>query len=686
MKKYLNYLIVVVIVIIILIMGFIIKNFLHEITSKLEVYNVLDYGASGTDQEDDSVVIQRLLDISKSKLFKKENAIVKIIIPKGNYHIKNTLRVYSNTIISLENGAVINFKGSNDILKSSYIDSNGKTCEYTDKSRIDGGLSEECNIGKYNQWDNITIEGGIWNFNKKAIITFLHGKDLKIRNLSIINPGSHAINVSGSKDVIIENVTIKNQDKTNSKKLGSLSETIHLDTTNISGEPTAFPLDGTPVKNVIIQNCSFEDVLSGIGSHVLYTNEKESGDNIIIRNNVFMNVKYVAINLFAHKNVKIYDNIASGSDGAYGFVHAYFTGGEIYNNSLENFESNLIIGANESYENPYKLSIDNDLSKKITQMFFKVKYKANGGQGKMETTTVNYGTATKISKNKFTRKGYNFIGWKARRGYRDDYLCDCNGMNCWLTLKEKKAQKVPFKLYDDEPIVVRTLYRHKESVELYAQWKKIKSISIYKMPTKLNYYQSNTTLDLTDGLVKLNYTDKTSEIIDMKRVYVVPFDSSKTGPKKVTISYAGVRTKMKINILPIEVSSITIDTLPNKMTYLVGDKFDITGLVIKAINNDESVVVTDKDYVYKTPLLEKAGVEDVEVTYGGKTISFQIQVKEVEKAEKYNSKNVKVLTNEEIKNTKDNKHDDPLLLELIITLVLMLAYLIFKKVGIKEKP
>ena len=71
--------------------------------------------------------------------------------------------------------------------------------------------------------------------------------------------------------------------------------------------------------------------------------------------------------------------------------------------------------------------------------------------------------------------------------------------------------------------------------------------------------------------------------------------------------------------------------------------------------------------------------------YGGKTVSFQIQIKESEKSVKYNSKNVKVLTNKEVKNTKDNKHDDPLLLELIITLVLMLAYLIFKKVGIKEK-
>ena len=671
----------------IFIMFIIIKNFFDETPDLTKTIDIVSLGANGSDEEDDTIFLQNALDQAKKELIDNSKILVKVIVPEGTYYVNQTLLIYSNTYLLLDKNANIIFNGKGNVLKASYVDLSGNICLPTDTTRLDGGLSEECNIGKYKQWKNITIEGGIWDYNKNKSMVLLHGDNLTIKNTILKNSSTHALNVSGTKDTIIENVVFK--DQITSNKLGSINEVLHLDSTDIAGEPSAFPLDGTPVKNVLIQNCTFDNVLSGVGSHTLYTKEEEIGTNITIRNNIFKDIKYIAINLFAHNNVLIYNNEANGANKSYAFLHTYYTGAKVYNNKVDNFTSKLIVGANESYENPYELEIDNDLANSVEQMYFFIKYKPNKGKGKMQNTIVNYGTATKIAKNKYTKAGYNFIGWQAHRLYRDDYFCDCNGVGCWLKLKYKKEQNREFKLFEDEAMVVKTISRHKETVEFIAQWKKIKKVEVLKKPYKLNYYQSNTTLDLTGGTLKIIYDDDTIDVVDMKESTVIPFNSSVIGEKEVTLSYAGVKAKLKINILPIQTNFINIKSLPNKIIYLVGEKLDLTGLSIEAINNDGSVVVTDKDYIVSANPIENVGTQVVTIIYGGKSVSFNIAVVEDEKLIKYNNKNIKILNEMEIDNGKKIEKKNPMLGEIIIAvsgiIILIIIYVIkyFKRKELK---
>ena len=688
MKKVLRYFLISYFTLcFIFIMFIIIKNFFDETPDLTKTIDIVSLGANGSDEEDDTIFLQNALDQAKKELIDNSKILVKVIVPEGTYYVNQTLLIYSNTYLLLDKNANIIFNGKGNVLKASYVDLSGNICLPTDTTRLDGGLSEECNIGKYKQWKNITIEGGIWDYNKNKSMVLLHGDNLTIKNTILKNSSTHALNVSGTKDTIIENVIFK--DQITSNKLGSINEVLHLDSTDIAGEPSAFPLDGTPVKNVLIQNCTFDNVLSGVGSHTLYTKEEEIGTNITIRNNIFKDIKYIAINLFAHNNVLIYNNEAYGANKSYAFLHTYYTGAKVYNNKVDNFTSKLIVGANESYENPYELEIDNDLANSVEQMYFFIKYKPNKGKGKMQNTIVNYGTATKIAKNKYTKNGYNFIGWKAHRLYRDDYFCDCNGVGCWLTLKDKKEQNRDFKLFEDEAMVVKTISRHKETVEFIAQWKKIKKVEVLKKPYKLNYYQSNTTLDLTGGTLKIIYDDDTIDVVDMKESTVIPFNSSVIGEKEVTLSYAGVKAKLKINILPIQTNFINIKSLPNKIIYLVGEKLDLTGLSIEAINNDGSVVVTDKDYIVSANPIENVGTQVVTIIYGGKSVSFNIAVVEDEKLIKYNNKNIKILNEMEIDNGKKIEKKNPMLGEIIIAvsgiIILIIIYVIkyFKRKELK---
>ena len=64
--------------------------------------------------------------------------------------------------------------------------------------------------------------------------------------------------------------------------------------------------------------------------------------------------------------------------------------------------------------------------------------------------------------------------------------------------------------------------------------------------------------------------------------------------------------------------------------------------------------------------------------YGGKKVSFNIEIKEPKKSNNYNEKNLKILSNEEVKNNENSKYDDPFLLELIIFLIIIVGYIIIK--------
>ena len=239
-------------------------------TSTLK-YNVTDaaFGANGTDKKDDKAAIQKALNKAKEEIINKTNRTVEVSVPKGTYYISNMLYIYSNTKLILDKDAVIvgglgqnNYH--NDLIKGTHLNNNNENCG-----------QENCIHGKYTQWKNITIEGGTWDCNNPddpntdmvGAFLFRHGTGLTIKNLTIKNGTGHSINPSASQNVTIDGVTIKDT-RASTKKDFSV-EAIHLDSAD-SGEQTAYPVDGTAMSNVTIQNCTFDNVYSGIGCHSIY--------------------------------------------------------------------------------------------------------------------------------------------------------------------------------------------------------------------------------------------------------------------------------------------------------------------------------------------------------------------------------------------------------------------------------
>ena len=166
----------------------------------------------------------------------------------------------------------------------------------------------------------------------------------------------------------------------------------------------------------------------------------------------------------------------------------------------------------------------------------------------------------------------------------------------------------------------------KSEVDLPAE-NQIKSIYISKKPAKLVYVVGEV-FDPTGMVVKIRYVNgKTEAITDYT---ISGFDSSEeVDSELITVTYIkdniSYTTTFKINI--IGVSELNLVRAPDKKNYSTGDSFEPAGLVLEAVYTDgttETVTnyTTDFDKVVAEPGTEKK----VTITYGGKTVTFPINV------------------------------------------------------------
>ena len=526
-----------------------------------------DFNANGTDDIDDADEIQKALDKANDEEISSDDGIIEVYIPAGTYYINNTLRIYKNTSLILAEGATIVNKtiGSNGsiggkvMLRASHLKDTGEICS-----------SSDCDHYGYSQWKNITITGGTWDFNNSANshpngFLLQHGSNLNINNTKLINSTGHTVNVSASQNITISYVTISNQISSEPIKPDNINEAIHLDTAD-SGEIGYYPNDQTPVKNVIIDYCIFENVLCGIGSHSEYKDDL-MGDTITITNNTFTNVACYCVNLFAHKNVIVSGNTAKGyntknlispKNEAYGFVQTYNASVDIQNNTIDNFEYTLVKSNKTS---AYSITCNNNCdsnnvsANNFINKFFIVTFFGNGGDGSMPYQKCEYNSnQSKIAKNQFEREGYKFKGWIGFRNYPTEqtYKCDETFNNTtWQTQEVIDANNLTKHIYEDEASIKTAIWQHHAEVQMTAQWTKRTNIEITKSP-KLIYTQNSQDLDLTNGEITSTYEDGTTDTISLtnEKVTVTGFDNSEIGTKTLTVDYEGVTTTFDVEIVP----------------------------------------------------------------------------------------------------------------------------------------
>lgn len=160
----------------------------------------------------------------------------------------------------------------------------------------------------------------------------------------------------------------------------------------------------------------------------------------------------------------------------------------------------------------------------------------------------------------------------------------------------------------------------------------VESLVINTLPSKRSYYTGET-MDLTGLSVAANYSDGTSENVDISKLNISGFDTTTAGEKTVTLSYGGKSVTFTIYVTLRQLISIEVADLLQTV-YYVGDEFDYSQIVIMETYNDGTVKETDDYSKYKVYIpaqfMTTPGQKTVTVETDGLRAYFTITVLAVE--------------------------------------------------------
>ena len=152
--------------------------------------------------------------------------------------------------------------------------------------------------------------------------------------------------------------------------------------------------------------------------------------------------------------------------------------------------------------------------------------------------------------------------------------------------------------------------------------KELVGISVTENPTKTSYFEDEK-FDRSGMVITATYNNGLSEKITD---YETSEITDEIGTQSIKISYGGKYTYLAIEVKEIVLETLSITKVPLKTTYIIGSNFDTTGMEVTAnYNNGKSVVVTD---YYVSPLPTVIGEGKVTISYGGKSTTIDVTIKE----------------------------------------------------------
>ena len=152
----------------------------------------------------------------------------------------------------------------------------------------------------------------------------------------------------------------------------------------------------------------------------------------------------------------------------------------------------------------------------------------------------------------------------------------------------------------------------------------LERIDISALPETRTYLEGKDILDVSGGKITLYYNDGTSGEISITIDMVSGFDNTKVEIQTLTVAYGDFSDTYDIEIIAKSLVSISITTLPTKLTYVKGDTFDAAGMEVTAYyNNGTSQVITDYTVDYD---FSDVGDATVTIMCGNKADSFVVTV------------------------------------------------------------
>ena len=156
---------------------------------------------------------------------------------------------------------------------------------------------------------------------------------------------------------------------------------------------------------------------------------------------------------------------------------------------------------------------------------------------------------------------------------------------------------------------------------------KLVSIAVKTNPTKVSYYQGEC-LDSTGLTLTGTYNNGKTETI-ATGFTCSALDSSSAGTKTITVTYQGLTTTFNVTVVAVNLVSVAVKTMPNKVNYFTGESFDQTGLTLTATYNNGNTETITTGITCTGFSSATAGQKTITAAYGGKSTTFTVEVKAI---------------------------------------------------------
>ncbi|SCT18984.1 glycosyl hydrolase family 28-related protein [Staphylococcus caeli] len=268
------------------------------------IINAKQFGLKGNSKYKDTHAMQKALN------YAKKHKGTTIYIPAGEYHIRKSLVIYSDTTLQLDENAVLKRMGKDTLLK------NGR--RFKSYYGYDGN-------------SHIHIVGGTFDMNgyqfpyNNTAMCMGHAEDIQIIDVTFKDVvGGHCLDACGINGLYIKNCKFIGFHDSDGSRF--FSEAVQLDIQVPGAFPKFGATDGTITKNVIIEHCYFGNSDTptmqpwnrAIGSHA--SRFDQYYENIHIRYNTFDEMKHYALTPLKSKDTYIHHNTFDNCVGGIRFL------------------------------------------------------------------------------------------------------------------------------------------------------------------------------------------------------------------------------------------------------------------------------------------------------------------------------------------------------------------------------
>lgn len=179
--------------------------------------------------------------------------------------------------------------------------------------------------------------------------------------------------------------------------------------------------------------------------------------------------------------------------------------------------------------------------------------------------------------------------------------------------------KAPFYIY-----VKNAGISQKISYEKYSD-ATVTGLSVTTLPNKTTYYQKEL-FDSAGMVVSVSASNGMSTPISDYELS--GFNSNSVGTKTITVTAFDKTASFKVNVLDATITGISVTSLPDKVTYKIGEDIDLTGMVVSYRYPDGSLSSVTEGYTVSTLNSATAGIKSITVELNGYTDSFNVTVVE----------------------------------------------------------